>query len=463
MDFDATLVARLQFAFTISFHIIFPAFTIGLSAWIATLLGISLFTGDRHYHDLARFWTRIFAVSFAMGVVSGIVITYQFGTNWSRFSEYAGNIVGPLIGYEVMTAFFLEASFLGIMLFGWNRVSPRLQFASAAIVAVGTCLSAFWIIAANSWMQAPAGHEIVGDQVIAADWMAVIFSPTMPLRLAHMVLAAYITTGFVVLAVGARWWLRGRDMRSAETMMKMALGLLVVLTPLQLFVGDQHGLKTLEFQPAKIAAMEGHWNGDEPVPLVLFGIPNAAEGRNDYELAIPNLSSLILTHSWDGRIQGLNDFAAEDRPPVIFPFVGFRVMVGLGLLMIAISFLGVIKWRLGSLFRADLFMRAVSLSWPIGFLAVIAGWITTETGRQPFVVTGLLRTVDATSPVAGGNVYVSFVLFLAVYAVIFSSGIYYINRLLEVGPTPPETHDAEEHGIPNRPISAAHDAGREAI
>lgn len=460
MELDPLILARLQFAFTISFHIIFPAFTIGLSAWIATLLGLGLATRDPHYRDLAHFWTKIFAVSFAMGVVSGIVLTYQFGTNWSGYSLAVGNVVGPLIGYEVLTAFFLEASFLGIMLFGRDRVSPGLHFASAVLVAIGTAISAFWILSANSWMQYPAGHEIRDGIAYPVDWWQVIFSPTFPWRLAHMLVAAYITTGFVVLAVGARFFLKGKHLTEAETMMKMALGILVVLTPLQAVIGDFHGLDTLKHQPAKIAAMEAHWDGAHPAALVLFAIPDAAAELNRLELSIPKLGSLILTHDLNGTFPGLKQFAPEDRPPVLPIFISFRVMVGIGFLMIGLAVLGAFKWWRGHLFRAGWLMQVYAWTWPLGFLAVLAGWITTEIGRQPWVVTGLLRTEDALSPVGFATVATSLVLFLLVYAVVFVSGGYYINRLLEKGPV---RHSPKEELIPTRPMAAAKDAGRIAL
>ena len=296
MELDAVLLARIQFAFTITFHIIFPSFTIGLAAFIATLLVRWRLTGREHLHRLARFWTKIFAVSFAMGVVSGIVLSYQFGTNWSNFSVVVGNVLGPLLGYEVLTAFFLEATFLGIMLFGWQRVPPNLHVLSAVLVAVGTSLSAFWILAANSWMQTPAGHEVINGIAYPVDWIQIIFNPSFPYRFAHMFTAAYLTTSLVVLAVGARYLVKGRFPEEAKTMMRMGLGMVAILAPLQVFIGDQHGLNTAKYQPAKLAAIESHWDGSKPAPLVLFAIPNSAEERNDYEIAIPGLASLILKH-----------------------------------------------------------------------------------------------------------------------------------------------------------------------
>ncbi len=467
MDADALLYARLQFAFTVSFHIIFPAFTIGLSAFIATLLVMWQRTGVERYRTLAKFWTKIFAVSFAMGVVSGIVLSYQFGTNWSRFSEVVGNVIGPLIGYEVLTAFFLEASFLGVMLFGWNRVPPWLHVTSAILVAIGTLISAFWILSANSWMQYPTGFEMRDGIAHPTDWLTVVFNPTFPYRFAHMVVACYLTTSFVVIAVGARYLLAGREEMHARTMMKMGLGMAIVLAPLQAMIGDAHGIKTLEVQPAKIAALEAHWDKKEEVdaaghgvPLILFAVPNPSEERNDFEIAIPRLGSLILTHSWQGSFPGLKDFAPQDRPPVWGPFIGFRIMVGLGLLMIAVAAWGVVEWARGALDRSRLFLRVASLMWPVGFLAILAGWIVTEQGRQPWIATGILRTADAASPVPGTSVLSTLILFVLVYTVVFGIGVLYINRLINRGPAPLEK---EPEGVPNRPLSAAENAGREVF
>src|SRR3954453_1151611 len=327
MEFDPVFLARLQFAFTITFHIIFPAFTIGLSAYIATLLVMWKATGRERYQRLARFWTRIFAVSFAMGVVSGIVLSYEFGTNWSQFSVFAGNVVGPLIGYEVLTAFFLEATFLGVMLFGWGRVPPWLQVFSAVAVSVGTAMSAFWILAANSWMQTPTGHEIRDGIAYPLDWWAVIFNPSFPYRLAHMLNASYLTAGFVVLAVGARYLLAGRHRAQARTMVRMALCLLAILAPLQLLIGDQHGLNTLKYQPIKVAAMEGHWDGSQPGDFPIFAWPDAAAERNRFEISIPRGSSLIITHDWNGLFPGLKSVPPQERPPVLNVFFGFRIML----------------------------------------------------------------------------------------------------------------------------------------
>jgi cytochrome bd ubiquinol oxidase subunit I len=462
MELDPILLARLQFAFTVMFHIIFPTFTIGLSAYIATLLLLWVKSGQDRYQRLARFWTRIFAVSFAMGVVSGIVLSYQFGTNWSRFSVFAGNIVGPLIGYEVLTAFFLEATFLGIMLFGWGRVPRWLQVTSAVMVSVGTMISAFWVLAANSWMHTPAGHEVVDGVAMPLDWWAIIFNPSFPYRLTHMLNASFLTAGFVILAVGARYWLADRHPEQARVMIKMAVVLLAILAPLQLLIGDLHGLNTLKHQPIKVAAMEAHWESDKPVDFHIFAWPDETAETNRWALSIPNAGSLVLTHRLNGQIIGLKDVAPQNRPPVKTVFFAFRIMLAIGFFMIAAALVGAwLLWR-GILFETRWYLRIVSHSWWTGFVAVIAGWVVTESGRQPWVVQGLLRTADATSPLAASTVLTTLILFVIVYAIVFAMGIYYINRLIERGPQGVAAK-APERGSPMRPLSSAHDAGREAL
>jgi len=461
MDFDATFLARIQFAFTVSFHIIFPSFTIGLAAFIATLLVRWRMTGAEHLHRLARFWTKIFAVSFAMGVVSGIVLSYEFGTNWSGFSRVVGNVLGPLLGYEVLTAFFLEASFLGIMLFGWNRVSPTLHVTSAVLVAIGTSLSAFWILAANSWMQTPAGHEIRDGIAYPVSWLEIIFNPSFPYRFAHMFTAAYLTTSLVVAAVGARYLLKGRFVEESKTMLRMGIGMVALLAPLQLLIGDAHGLNTAKHQPAKVAAMEAHWDGSKPGDLVLFAWPSDAEETNHLEVSIPRGASLIITHDSEGLFPGLKDFAPQDRPPVKPVFFAFRIMVGLGLLMIAAGLVGAFLWWRGRLFDSRWFLSPLAISWPAGFVAILAGWWVTETGRQPWLATGILRTADAASPVSAGAVLTTLVLFVIVYSAVFSMGIYYINRLIEKGPVGAAVKPSE--GVASRPLSAAEEAAHEAI
>jgi cytochrome d ubiquinol oxidase subunit I len=463
MTDDPTLLARLQFAFTISFHIIFPAFTIGLSAFIATLLVLWRRTGQEHFHRLARFWTKIFAVSFAMGVVSGIPLSYQFGTNWARFSVVVGNVIGPLIGYEVMTAFFLEATFLGVMLFGWKRVPPWLHVTSAVLVALGTAMSGFWILSANSWMQTPAGHEMRDGIAFPVSWTGVIFNPSFPYRFAHMMTAAYLTTSLVVLAVGARYLLVRAFETEARTMMRMGVGMLAVLGPLQLLIGDQHGLNTLEHQPAKIAAIEAHWRDEGPADLVLFAWPDERGERNRAEIAVPRAASLILTHDPDGRVPALTDFPRDARPPVAPPFFAFRIMVGIGLLLIAIGLAGAFLWWRRRLFDSRWYLRITGYAWPAGFIAILAGWVTTETGRQPYIAYGILRTADAISPVAAGTVAASFAAFVIVYCVVFSIGIYYIRKLVRRGPQGAAVAAPSSVEVSSsRPLAAAQDSARES-
>jgi cytochrome d ubiquinol oxidase subunit I len=457
MDFDPIVLARIQFAFTITFHIIFPTFTIGLSAYIATLEVMWLWSGREHYHRLARFWTKIFAVSFAMGVVSGIVLSYQFGTNWSRFSEFAGNVIGPLMGYEVMTAFFLEATFLGIMLFGWDRVPKPLHVFACVAVAAGTLMSAFWILAANSWMHTPQGHAIQNGIAIPVDWLAIIFNPSFPYRLAHMTTAAYLTTSFVVLAVGARYLLAGKFTDEAKTMLRMGVGFAAIVAPLQLVIGDLHGLNTLKHQPIKVAAMEGHWDGSKPGALILFAWPDELNERNLFEISIPKGASLILKHDPNALFPGLTSVPANERPPVKNVFFSFRIMVGIGLFMIGSALLGVFLWWRKRLFAARWYLWPMQHTWWMGFVAVIAGWVVTESGRQPWLVHGLMRTADGISPVVGGAVFTTLVLYVVVYGIVFSAGIYYINRLIVKGPVIGAGGKAAE-GLPNRPMSAAKDA-----
>ena len=451
MDFDPLLLARIQFAFTIAFHIIFPSFTIGLSAYIATLEVMWIRTGTPHYHTLARFWTKIFAVSFAMGVVSGIVLSYQFGTNWSRFSSVAGNIIGPLMGYEVLTAFFLEATFLGVMLFGWNRVPPWLHVLSCVAVAFGTAMSAFWILSANSWMQTPAGFEIRGGIVFPTDWFAIVFNPSFPYRLAHMLTAAYLTTSFVVLAVGARYLAAGVNLAEARTMLRMGIGFAAIVAPLQLFIGDQHGLNTLQHQPIKIAAMEGHWDGSKPGALVLFAWPDEANETNRFEISIPKGASLILRHDPDGLFPGLKSVPASERPNIPIVFFAFRIMVGIGLFMIASAWIGVLLWWRGRLFHSGWYVKPMAHVWWIGFVAVISGWMVTESGRQPWLVHGVMRTADGLSPVPGGSVATTLAMFVIVYGIVFSMGIYYINRLIAKGPA--AAAGEPKHPTASRPLS----------
>ncbi len=437
---NAVDIARFQFAFTVAFHIVFPAFTIGLSSYLAVLEGLWLWTGRPVYLDTYKYWLKIFAVSFGMGVVSGIVMSYQFGTNWSVFSDKTGPVLGPLLGYEVLTAFFLEAGFLGVMLFGMNRVGKKLHYFATLMVAFGTFFSAFWILSANSWMQTPAGFAMndVG-QYIPTDWLEVIFNPSFPYRMAHMVLAAFLTTAFVVGGVGAWHLLRDKTNESARLMFSMAMWMAALVAPIQLLAGDVHGLNTLEYQPAKVAAMEGHFETKSGAPLILFGIPNADESRVDYSVEVPKLGSLILTHEWDGTVKGLEEWPRDEWPNVPWVFWSFRLMVAIGMAMIALGLWSVVARLRGRLFESAGLQRAAVLMAPTGFIAVIAGWIVTEVGRQPYTVYRVLTTAESTSPIDAPAVAGSLLAFVIVYFLIFGAGVFYLLRLMN---TTPQTGEA---------------------
>src|SRR3984957_1578317 len=392
MDANALDLSRLQFAFTVAVHIIFPALSIGLASFLAVLEACYLKTGKPHYKELCIYWAKVFAVAFGMGVVSGVVMSYEFGTNWGGFSSFAGPITGPLLAYEVMTAFFLEAGFLGIMLFGWQRVSRRAHFGATLMVAIGTLISTFWILASNSWMQTPQGFAVENGHVVPLDWFKIIFNPSFPYRLAHMALAAFIVAALVVAAVGAWHLLKGRRDPAVKKMFSMALWLLLILTPIQAFVGDQHGLNTREYQPAKIAAIEGLWDTEQGgTALNLFGIPDMQAETTRYALSVPHLGSLILTHSWDGEIRGLKSFPKEVRPDSTLVFWTFRIMAGLGMLMILMSAAGLVLRRGKRLYESRLFQRFVLAMGPTGFISLLAGWVTTEAGRQPWGGYGGMR------------------------------------------------------------------------
>jgi len=450
------LLSRIQFGFVMSFHIIFPAFTIGLASWLAFTAGMYLKTQRVLWRELYLFWLKIFAISFGLGVVSGIVMSFQFGTNWAELSARAGNILGPLLAYEVMTAFFLEGTFLGVMLFGWRRVSPRLHFFATCMVALGTLISTFWILAANSWMQTPAGYEIRDGVFYASDWLAVIFNPSFPYRLVHMTLAAFITTCFVIGGISATYLLRNRHREAAEVMLKLAISFAAITVPLQIIAGDLHGLSVHEHQPAKLAAIEGHWESTPGgAPLVLFGWPDQDAERNRMEVSVPKLGSLIITHTLDGEIKALKEFPREDRPPVAPVFFAFRVMVGIGILMLSLVVWSAWRWRTGKLFGSKLTLRAWMLMTPAGFIAVLAGWYTTEIGRQPYVIYGLMRTTQAASAVDAGSVITSLVAFGAVYLFIFTAGTWYLLKLLRKGPQPVSEHLLHPQSNAHRPMSLA--------
>jgi cytochrome d ubiquinol oxidase subunit I len=454
-NFSALTLARIQFAFTVSFHIIFPAFTIGLASWLAVLEWRWLKTGNAIFAEVYRLWVKIFAVTFGMGVVSGVVLSFQFGTNWSVFADKGGNVLGPLLGYEVLTAFFLEASFLGVMLFGWNRVSPRMHFASTVIVALGTLVSAFWILSANSWMQTPRGFRIgEGGLLYPTDWLEVIFNPSFPYRFAHMVTAAYLTTAFVVAGIGAYYLWRRRHVLHARVMFGMAMIMAVFVAPMQLVLGDLHGLNTLEHQPAKVAAMEGLWDTQKGAPLVLFGWPDQEAETTKDSLEIPKLSSLILTHDLEGEVKGLKEWPPDERPPVAWVFWSFRIMVGIGMLMIATGLIALVLFFKKRLFDTAWFQYWCMALTPAGFISVLAGWFVTEIGRQPYIVYGLLKTADAISPVSAGPIAISLLTFIVVYVLVFGAGSYYILKLIAKGPGIQEPIYGD-HGVATPPIVAS--------
>src|SRR5882757_7154440 len=451
-SFDAVDLARAQFAFTMSFHIIFPSFSIGLASYLAVLEARWLMAGREVFLNLFNYWLKIFSVVFGMGVVSGIVMSYQFGTNWSAFSDKTGPVIGPMMAYEVLTAFFLEAGFLGVMLFGLERVGHKLHFLATLMVATGTLISAFWILSANSWMQTPTGYALNADgQFIAADWLKVIFNPSFPYRLVHMVLAAYLTTALVVGAVGAYHLLRDRHLAGPRVMFSMAMWMATLVAPIQILAGDQHGLNTLEHQPAKVMAMEGHYQSHKDgAPLILFGLPDMTDAKVKYAIEVPKLSSLILKHSLDAPLAGLDTVPRENWPPVPVTFWSFRIMVGMGLLMLALGLLSLLMRVRGTLYDSRLLHMFAMAMGPAGFIAVLAGWITTETGRQPFTVYGLLRTVESASPLAAPAVASSLNAFIIVYFAVFTAGVVYLLRMMA---TPP--HHGEQGPDSHVPARAA--------
>jgi cytochrome d ubiquinol oxidase subunit I len=462
MDLDPVLLSRLQFFWVIALHILLPAFTVGLSCYIALLEARWFWTGDELYFRISAFWTRIFAVSFGMGVVSGVVMPFQFGTNWSAFSDAAADVIGPLMSYEVLTAFFLEAGALGVLLFGRHLVPPWAHVAAALLVAVGTMLSSFWILAANSWKQTPQGYELVDGRYYPTDWTAVDFSPSFPYRLAHTVVAFVVTTGFVVVGVAAGYLRARRHLHESRSMLSMTFWLLTVLVPLQILIGDLHGLNTFEHQPAKVAAMEGHWETRAGAPLLLFGWPDQEAEVTRYALELPKMGSLILTHELDGVVRGLKEWPPEDRPPVAIVFWAFRVMLALGFLMLFAVVAALWLRSRGRLYDEGWFLRLCQWLSPIGFIAVIAGWVTTEVGRQPWVIYGLMRTADGVTPsLTGADVLASLLVYVVVYSIVFPAGLYYLVRIVRVGPRAAETPEpaVEGHQRP-LPTSQAEEQAR---
>ena len=432
-ELDALLLSRIQFGFTVGFHILFPTLTIGL-AWLLVFVEARWHaTGRPVWIKLYLFWVKVFALTFGMGVVSGLVLSYEFGTNFSRFSEIAGPVMGPLLSVEVLTAFFVEAGFLGVMLFGWNKVGPRLHFLATVLVALGTTNSAFWILSANSWMHTPAGVEWIDGRIVPLDWWAVVFNPSFPYRLAHMLLASLVTSSLVVSAYSL---LRRRDLAFARQGLRLGASVLVVSAIAQVVAGDLHGLNVREHQPVKVAAMEGLWETRRGAPLVLFGWPDQSAETNRYSVEIPKLASLILTHDPDGEVQGLDAVPPEDRPPVVLVFWAFRIMVGLGFGFVLLGALAAWHaWR-GNAERRPWLLRSLVFAGPLGFVATISGWIVAESGRQPWVVHGMLRTRDAASAIDAGAVMTSLALFVIVYGILFVGYLSFVLRLVRRGPQP---------------------------
>jgi cytochrome d ubiquinol oxidase subunit I len=446
---DVLVLAQLQFAFTIGVHIIFPAISIGLASYLVVLEGLWLRTRKAVYRELYFFWSKVFAVGFGMGVVSGVVMAYEFGANWSGFARVAGAVNGPLLTYEVLTAFFLEAGFLGIMLFGWKRVGARLHFTATAMVALGSLFSAFWILASNSWMQTPQGFHIVDGRVVPLDWLKIVFNPSFPFRLVHMSIACFILVATMVSGCAAWHLLKGHKGEGIRKSFAMGVGMILVLAPIQMIVGDQHGLNTLEYQPAKIAAIEGLWETEHGgTSLNLVGWPDMQQERTKYALSVPHLGSLILTHTWSGEIRGLKTFARGDRPNSTIVFWSFRTMVGMGLLMLLLGVLGLILRLRNRLYDARWFQRFALVMGPSGIIALLTGWITTEVGRQPWVVYGVLRTADAVSPLSAQQVGTSLLIFIVVYFLVFGTGSYYMLKLMAKDP------DAADQAadIPGSPV-----------
>ena len=440
---DPIILARAQFGANITFHILFPTISIAMG-WVLLFFKLQYNkSGDAKWMDAYKFWVKIFALTFAIGVVSGITMSFQFGTNWPGYMQTVGNIAGPLLAYEVLTAFFLEATFLGIMLFGTNRVSNRVHTLATMLVAGGTTLSAFWIIALNSWMQTPAGFEMINGKAYAVDWFQIVFNPSFPYRLTHMLLASGLTAAFLVAGVSAYRWLRGDNGASVMAALKTGVTLAAILIPLQILAGDLHGLNTLKHQPAKVAAMEGVWETEKGVPALLFAMPNENTRRNDYAIGIPNMASFILTHEWNGEVKGLNEFSA--KPPVAPIFWSFRIMVGMGMLMLAISWLGAWQLRRGGEPRPWLARALIGMTFS-GWVATVAGWYVTEIGRQPYLVYGLLKTADAASAVPSGMIASTFAMYLTLYialTVAYISVVFHLARKANDPassmPTPPLT------------------------
>jgi len=457
MELDPLILSRIQFAFVVSFHAIFPVFTIGLASYIAVLEGLAYKTRNPVWAKLSSFWTTVFAVVFGMGVVSGIVMSFQFGTNWSNFSQASANFLGPMLSYEVITAFFLEAAFLGVLLFGRDRVPAGVHLFAAIMVATGTFISAFWILSANSWMQTPAGFELRDGVFHVTSWTEAIFNPSFQYRFAHKVLASFLTGSFVVAGVSAWYLLKGREVEANRKALSMCLWLILFIAPAQLLVGDAHGLNTLEHQPTKVAAMEGNWETSSHVPLLLFAIPDQENQTNHFEIGIPSMASLILTHSFDGVVPGLKDVPREEQPPVAIVFWSFRTMVGLGTLMILMGFTG-LALRVGNRYwRARWFLQSMRFMSVAPFIAVLTGWFVTEVGRAPWLVYGIMTQAQAVTPsLTGGMALFTLIGYVVVYSLVFSAGLYYLMRVLYEGLEDKYDNEPDESDRPMRPLSASH-------
>ena len=464
MALDPLILSRLQFAWVIAWHILLPAFTVGLASYIAFIEGMYFFTRHETYFRISSFWTKIFSISFGMGVVSGIIMPFQFGTNWSRYSDATANVLSPLFAYEGLTAFFLEAGFLGVLLFGRSLVPRWMHFFAALMVATGTLLSSFWILAANSWMQTPAGYIIKDGRFFPKDWAEIIFNPSFPYRLAHTVNGFYVTTAFVVVGVAA-WLLRNRrGVAEARLMLSTTLWLLLALVPLQILLGDMHGLNTLRYQPAKLAAIEARWDTGSRVPLTLFAIPDQDAATNHLSVDVPELGSLILTHDPNGTIRGLKEWPADERPPVAITFFAFRIMVAIGLIMLAVVLVGNAMRRGGQVYENRTFLRICEFVAPLGFLAVVAGWTTTEVGRQPWTVYGLLRTSESVSPsLTGGDVALTLAGYMLAYLIMFPAGILLMSRIVRRGPDAKPVDGPVESGRPEGPIQALPPSGENEL
>jgi cytochrome bd ubiquinol oxidase subunit I len=456
MDMTTLLLSRIQFAFTITFHIIFPSFTIGLAAWLTVLEALRLATGRPVYRVIFDFWLKIFGVAFGLGVVSGIVMAFQFGTNWSVLSKMSGPVQGPLLMYETFTAFMLEASFFGVLIFGRSRVPPWFYLFSTGMVALGTTFSAFWIMVNNSWMQVPSGYVVENGAFVPNDWTGIIFNSVVWSRFPHMLLASYLTGAFCVAAAGAWYVLRKEYHAESRIMLRMGLGLAAVLIPIQLFFGHLCGDYVHKYQPAKFAAIEGRWHDEQPAGEVLIAIPDPAAETNRYEIKIPVLGSVIGSMSLDSKEVGLTNFPQQDRPSVAVPFISFRIMVGCGLVMLGLAWLGTYLSFKHRLERNRLLLWLTFLSFPLPFIAIITGWFTAEVGRQPWVVYGVLRTADAMTPfLTTRAATISLVIFCAVYAFIFLFGTFYIYRLIRTGPVGKLFETTHAAAVPNRPMSLA--------